>query len=140
MADKISAAARSANMARVKGRNTRPEMIVRRLTHAMGYRYRLHVRDLPGKPDLVFRSRQKVIFVHGCFWHRHEGCRRATTPQSNEAFWREKLSRNADRDAEQIKALNRKGWKVLVIWECQIRDRDAIAATIQSFLEGPTGF
>lgn len=123
-------------MARVGSRDTRPEMLVRRLVHGMGYRYRLHASDLPGKPDLVFRSRRKVIFVHGCFWHGHTGCRRASRPQSNADFWRKKLERNVARDAEQVNALARSGWEVLVVWECTIRDQKQLADKIQRFLEG----
>ena len=131
---------RSANMRAVRGKDTKPEMVVRRITHALGFRYRLHGRDLPGRPDLVFRSRRKVIFVHGCFWHRHPGCRRATMPEGNREFWREKLTKNSDRDAAQLAALNAVGWKALVIWECQTKKPDLVALTIRSFLdERPEG-
>jgi DNA mismatch endonuclease (patch repair protein) len=127
-------ARRSANMRAVRSKNTKPEMIVRRLVHRLGYRFRLHRRDLPGNPDLAFPGRRKVIFVHGCFWHRHNGCKRATLPQSNGAFWGEKLRRNVERDAEQLEALTERGWKPLVIWECQTQDEPALTACVRSFL------
>lgn len=123
-------------MARVRNRDTRPEMVVRRLAHRLGYRYRLHKAGLPGRPDLVFRSRRKIIFVHGCFWHGHAKCRRATVPKSNQDFWRDKLQRNADRDAAQIAALRAAGWDTLVIWECQTKDSAGLALKIRSFLDG----
>lgn len=122
-------------MARVRNRDTRPEMLVRRLTHGLGYRYGLHRPELPGKPDLVFRSRRKVIFVHGCFWHRHPQCRRATVPKSNREFWNSKLQKNTDRDAAQLAALEAAGWRTLVIWECQTKDMEQLTQTIRSFLE-----
>lgn len=121
-------------MARVRGRNTRPEMTVRRLVHNLGYRYRLHLADLPGKPDLVFGRRRKVIFVHGCFWHQHPGCRRATKPTTNREFWSDKLQRNVDRDAAQLAALEVQGWQALIIWECEIKKRAELAAKICTYL------
>lgn len=125
-------------MAKVRGRDTRPEMLVRRLIHGMGFRYRLHARHLPGRPDLVFPGRQKVIFVHGCFWHRHDGCRRATIPQGNREFWQSKLQRNVIRDEMQVAALKAGGWAVLVIWECETKDPDKTAERVRSFLNpGP---
>ncbi|MGO9622442.1 MAG: very short patch repair endonuclease [Desulfobaccales bacterium] len=135
MPDKLSRERRSANMRAVQGKNTAPEMFVRRMVHGMGYRYRLHGRDLPGSPDLVFRSRRKAIFVHGCFWHQHKGCPRANAPKSNIDFWRTKLDRNAARDAEQKAALQVQGWRVLVIWECQTKDETALKNLLKSFLE-----
>lgn len=134
MADKLSQAARSANMARVRGSNTRPELLVRRLVHGLGYRYRLHARDLPGTPDLVFRRRKKVIFVHGCFWHGHPGCPRAARPQSNAEFWNEKLTRNLDRDAAQVASLEAAGWRVFVVWECETRDKRSLGERVRAFL------
>ena len=107
-------------MAAVKSKDTTPEMIVRRLVHALGYRYRLHVASLPGTPDLVFRRLRKVIIVNGCFWHLH-GCPRCRVPSSRRVYWIGKLERNAARDKRVRRALARAGWKVLVIWECQIR-------------------
>jgi DNA mismatch endonuclease (patch repair protein) len=122
-------------MARVRSKDTRPELFVRRLVFAMGYRYRLHAKDLPGCPDLVFRSRQKVIFVHGCFWHRHEDCALARMPKSRLEFWRPKLQGNKRRDAKNMKRLAREGWKVLTIWECQLNDTVRLQTTIRRFLD-----
>lgn len=120
----------------VRGRDTKPEMVIRRLVHAMGYRYRLHVAGLPGKPDMVFPSRGKIIFVHGCFWHRHSSvtCRLARMPKSRLEFWGPKLAKNYARDAETVRQLEREGWKVLIVWECQVKTA-IIADTISIFLE-----
>ncbi|MGX5777624.1 very short patch repair endonuclease [Methylorubrum zatmanii] len=111
----------SARMAVVRGKDTRPEMVVRRLVHAMGYRYRLHRCDLPGSPDLVFPGRKKVVFVHGCFWHRHDGCKRASTPIDRADYWQAKFLRNVQRDAQNVADLEAAGWSVLVVWECETR-------------------
>lgn len=127
--------ARSALMSRIHGKNTKPELVVRRLAHALGYRFRLHRRDLPGSPDLVFPGRKKVVFVHGCFWHRHPGCRRATTPKTRMEFWLAKFARNVERDVRKEMELIAAGWEVLVIWECETRDPDVLAATLRAFLE-----
>jgi DNA mismatch endonuclease (patch repair protein) len=127
-------ALRSALMSRVKGKNTRPELIVRRLVHKLGYRYRLHRRDLPGSPDIVLPRGRKVIFVHGCFWHRHPGCPRASTPKTREAFWESKLSGNVKRDAAAQLALEAAGWKVLVVWECETRSVCQLKDMLISFL------
>lgn len=134
--DTLTQEGRSERMSRVRGRDTKPEMLVRRLAHAMGYRYRLHRRDLPGSPDLVFPSRRKVIFVHGCFWHRHadQNCRLARLPKSKLDFWAPKLENNRKRDESNLSRLNDLGWETLVIWECQIRDRAAVQARIGEFL------
>jgi DNA mismatch endonuclease, patch repair protein len=123
MTDKLSGEQRSENMRCIKSTGMKPEMLVRRLVHSMGYRYRLHRKDLPGKPDLVFGPRKKVIFVHGCFWHGHdaEGCPDRRTPKSNVSYWSPKLARNKSRDAERVIALEKAGWKVLTIWECETR-------------------
>lgn len=121
-------------MRAVKGKDTKPEMVVRRLVHGLGYRYRLHKSGLPGRPDLVFGSKHAAIFVHGCFWHSHLGCPRATKPRANAKFWQDKLKRNATRDAQQLAALAAIGWRTLVIWECEIKDRQSLAARIQGFL------
>jgi len=134
MTDRISGERRSANMRAVRAKDTRPELIVRRLAHGMGYRYRLHDRRLPGTPDLVFPSRRSVIFVHGCFWHRHEGCLRASEPRSNVGFWRPKLARNAARDKEQLRALGKRGWQALVIWECETNNARDLASRLRRFL------
>jgi DNA mismatch endonuclease (patch repair protein) len=139
MADRFSVAQRSANMRRIKGWDTRPELLVRRLAHAMGYRYRLHRKDLPGKPDLVFGPRRKVIFVHGCFWHQHEGCRGGRVPESNTDYWVPKLRRNTERDAAARAALEARGWGVLTIWDCETRDESALRMRLSSFLGGRAG-
>ena len=134
MPDIYSKSKRSEIMSRVRTAGTKPEMLVRQLTHGMGYRFRLHRAGLPGKPDLVFPRHRKVILVHGCFWHQHGGCSKATIPASNSAFWQAKLSRNMERDWENVTALRRTGWQVLVIWECETKDRDTLAAGIRAFL------
>lgn len=133
--DTISPQRRSAVMARIKGRDTSPELAVRRLVHSMGYRYRLHRRDLPGTPDLVFPARNKVIFVHGCFWHRHPGCRLAYSPKSNEAFWNRKFAGNVARDVRVEEELVDLGWKTLTIWECEIDRLSNLKPRIRKFLK-----
>lgn len=133
--DTLTPRQRSARMALVKGKNTKPELLVRRLVHRLGYRYRLHRRDLPGTPDLVFAGRGKVIFVHGCFWHRHEGCALARLPKSRRGFWVPKLTANAERDARNSRALRRLGWRVLTVWECQARDTPRLENRIRRFLD-----
>jgi DNA mismatch endonuclease (patch repair protein) len=137
MADTFTQAERSRIMAAVKSKDTAPELVVRRLVHAMGYRYRLHVRSLPGAPDLVFARRRKVVFVHGCFWHRHRCARGDRMPGSNRGYWLKKLEGNRRRDVKHRRALGRLGWRVLVVWECQTRpDRlNPLANRIQAFLD-----
>jgi DNA mismatch endonuclease, patch repair protein len=125
---------RSENMRRIRGKDTRPEMLVRRLVHSMGYRYRLHAASLPGKPDLVFAGRRRVIFVHGCFWHQHVGCAGSHIPKSNRGYWRPKLERNRARDAEHLKALRTDGWRCLILWECELRDHVVLRGRITRFL------
>lgn len=112
-----------------------PEMIVRRLVHAMGYRYRLHSPSLPGKPDLVFTRRQKIIEVHGCFWHQHDGCIDSHIPKSRIDYWLPKLARNRERDRKNLSELRRLGWRVLVLWECQINSSKRLATRLQRFLD-----
>ncbi len=128
---------RSRIMRAIKGVNTQPEMIVRRLTHGMGYRYRLHVAGLPGRPDLVFRPRRKVIFVHGCFWHQHSCPRGQRTPKTNRAYWVHKLRRNVQRDRQNQESIQALGWQALVIWECEIKGQDleALGRRIRGFLD-----
>jgi len=133
--DNIPRSERSEIMSRVRSKNTRPEMLVRRLVHAEGYRYRLHDRRLPGCPDLVFKSRRKVIFVHGCFWHRHDKCALARMPKSRLDFWEPKLTANKERDARNKKLLAKEGWKVLTIWECELQDTERLKRTIRRFLD-----
>ncbi|MEV1530406.1 DNA mismatch endonuclease Vsr [Pseudomonas aeruginosa] len=134
MADTISADERSHIMSLVKGKNTRPEMLVRRLVHGAGFRYRLHDAKLPGKPDLVFSRKRKVIFVHGCFWHRHEGCALARIPKSNQEFWLAKLEGNKARDEINLRKLHEAGWDTLVVWECELRDLATLTQRLRSFL------
>jgi DNA mismatch endonuclease (patch repair protein) len=128
---------RSALMARIGPKNSVPEMVVRKVAHGLGYRYRLHGRDLPGTPDLVFPARRSIIFVHGCFWHRHSGCKRCTHPKTRFEFWAEKFARNVQRDASNEEALRRAGWRVLVIWECETFAPAEVRRRLKSFL-GPT--
>lgn len=132
--DTLSRAERSERMSRVRAKDTKPELKVRRLLHRLGYRFRLHRRELPGTPDLVFPGRRKAIFVHGCFWHRHEGCRLARLPKSREDFWLNKLEGNRLRDERDQAALRDLGWGVYVVWECQLQSQDLTPALI-SFLE-----
>jgi DNA mismatch endonuclease (patch repair protein) len=122
-------------MARIRSKNTKPELIVRRLAHALGYRFRLHRRDLPGKPDLVFPRRRCVIFVHGCFWHGH-GCRLSSRPKTNSDFWADKIAGNRARDARHVEELRKQGWQVEVIWECETRLKDLapLEAKLHGFL------
>ena len=127
-------AARSANMARVRGRNTRPELAVRRLLHRLGYRYRLHRRDLPGTPDICFPVQRKAIFVHGCFWHRHEGCARCTTPKTRASFWAEKFASNRVRDRNNLAKLVVLGWEAMVVWECETTDLDSLTHRLVEFV------
>lgn len=123
MVDVVDQATRSRMMSGIRGKNTKPERIVRSFLHRAGLRFRLHAK-LPGKPDLVLPKYRTAVFVHGCFWHRHEGCRYATTPANNALFWREKFAGNVSRDARKKQQLEQMGWKVLVIWSCQSNDRD----------------
>ncbi len=121
-------------MARVGQKNTKPELIVRKLLHGLGYRYRLHRKNLPGTPDICFSSRKKVIFVHGCFWHRHEGCRRTTTPKTRTDFWEEKFRQNVARDRRKIDDLQKLGWNALVVWECETEDESELESRLIDFL------
>ena len=120
--DHLTAEKRSWNMSRIRSTDTRPEKRVRSVLHKMGYRFRLHSQSLPGKPDLILPKHKTVVFVHGCFWHRHEGCPNATTPKSNKDFWLEKLRRNVERDKEVSETLTIMGWRVVVVWECETRE------------------
>lgn len=133
--DTLSPEERSERMSRVRNKDTKPEMRVRRLVHSLGYRYRLHPGKLPGRPDLVFPGRGKVIFVHGCYWHRHEGCTRCRLPKSRLDFWAPKLERNRLRDLENQAKLRESGWDVLVVWECEVYEAAGLPGRIMSFLE-----
>lgn len=128
--------ARSAAMRAVKSKDTAPEMIVRRLIHALGFRYRLHRRDLPGRPDLVFPSRRKAILINGCFWHGHDCSRGARQPKTNTEYWQAKIGRNMERDAINLAALQAGGWRVLIVWECETKicDRPSLKERLRLFL------
>jgi len=134
--DKISPDRRSANMSQIRGRDMAPEMAVRRLLFSLGYRYRLHPKNLPGKPDIVFPGRRKIIFVHGCFWHQHgdPSCKIAHIPKSKQDYWVPKLQRNQTRDIEVLTALEAVGWKVLVVWECELRDKNTLTNKLTEFI------
>ena len=125
---------RSRVMRAVKERDTTPEMIVRRLVHSLGYRYRLHRKDLPGKPDLVFPKLRKIVFVHGCFWHGHGCIRGCRVPKTNTDYWREKIRRNSERDISHMAALKAAGWQVAVLWECELRNSTSLRARLTKFL------
>jgi DNA mismatch endonuclease (patch repair protein) len=133
--DRISSQARSANMARIRGRDTGPELAVRRALHRLGFRFRLHRRDLPGSPDIVLPRHRAVVFVHGCFWHRHSGCRLTTTPGTRAEFWSTKFEANVARDARAIEALEKQGWQVHVVWECQTRNVNVLTETVAALLK-----
>lgn len=113
-------------MSRIRSRDTVPEVAVRRLVHRLGFRFRLHGRQLPGKPDMVLSRHRSVIFVHGCFWHQHEGCIDCSSPRTNSTYWSPKLARNVERDAENQAALRSQGWKVITVWECEARRLDVL--------------
>lgn len=132
--DTLSPEQRSERMSRVRAKNTKPELLVRRLIHSLGYRYRLHSKKLPGHPDLVFPGRKKVIFVHGCFWHRHEGCPLCRMPKTKIDFWKPKFEGNQSRDKVNQAKLREQGWDFLIIWECELRDREPLAGRIKEFL------
>jgi DNA mismatch endonuclease (patch repair protein) len=134
MADTVTKARRSWIMSRVRRQGTRPEIVVRRLCTALGARYRLHRSDLPGTPDLVFRSRGLIVFVHGCFWHRHASCSLATTPKTRTGFWRKKFDRNRKRDRSVAARLRRAGWRIEVVWECETRDQVKLQGRIARIL------
>jgi DNA mismatch endonuclease (patch repair protein) len=127
MVDIVSETVRSRMMASIRGQNTKPEMIVRKFLHGNGFRYRLHVRSLPGHPDLVLPKYRVVIFVHGCFWHQHAGCRYATVPDQNREKWLHKFAQNVERDRRNLSQILESGWRVIVIWECGIRTAKARA-------------
>lgn len=126
---------RSQMMARIKSKDTTPEMTVRRILYAMGYRYRLHGKGLPGRPDIVFPGRRKAILVHGCFWHQHEGCQAARRPKTNTDYWWPKLEQNVVRDRRSRYEIKKMGWQTLTLWECQIKDRNALEQRLRNFLD-----
>lgn len=130
---------RSEIMSLVRGKNTTPELAVRRIVHSLGYRFRLHGKALPGRPDLVFAGRRKVIFVHGCFWHAHEGCAKARPPKSRKSYWVPKLRANKERDARNLAEVRALGWKALVVWQCELKKPERLVRKIDRFLGRPAG-
>lgn len=126
-------------MSLIRGTGSAPEMKLRRLVHRMGFRYRLHVKELPGKPDLVFPSRCAIVFMHGCFWHRHKGCKLARLPKSKLEFWKPKLEANRKRDLHSQRQLKALGWRVLVVWECEMADAERVSAIVSEFLREQEG-
>jgi DNA mismatch endonuclease, patch repair protein len=134
MSDVFSPEKRSRIMSAIKGKNTKPEIRVRKLLHAMGYRFRLHKKDLPGKPDIVLPRYKKIVFVHGCFWHGHKGCKRATTPKTRTGFWRNKIDKNRERDRRCVRQLRGKGYGVLTVWECEIKNLDKLTNRLKRYL------
>jgi DNA mismatch endonuclease (patch repair protein) len=138
--DRLTPERRSWLMSRVKSKNTTLEMAVRHLVFAMGFRYRLHDRRLPGRPDLVFAGRRKAIFINGCFWHGHEGCRYARLPKSNVEMWKAKVDRNRERDRASIAALKSSGWKVLTVWQCELKKKEILVKRLHGFLQNDDDF
>lgn len=137
MTDTLTPTERSERMRRIRAKDTKPELLVRRLVHGMGYRYRLHTKDLPGTPDIAFRNRQKAIFVHGCFWHQHPSphCKMARMPKSRRDFWEHKLQGNRARDERILKQYEEMGWKVLIVWECLTKNEEELKENIRAFME-----
>lgn len=135
MVDILTPEDRSKLMASVRSKDTKPEMVVRKLAHSLGCRYRLHRKGLPGSPDLVFPKHHAVVFVHGCYWHRHPGCKDASTPKTNTTFWQNKFEENINRDQRNLKDLESMGWRTLVIWECETRIPELLSAKITDFFQ-----
>ena len=135
MTDVVDKATRSRMMSGIKGKNTKPELLVRKYLHGQGLRFRLHAKELPGKPDLVFPKYKAVVFVHGCFWHHHPGCKFATKPKTRASYWNNKLSENVKRDGYQIAALEGLGWRVFVVWECELQEGNS---RLESLVSGIT--
>lgn len=133
--DIVNKVTRSRMMSGIRGKNTKPELKVRRFLHALGYRFRLHRKDLPGKPDIVLPKLMTCIFVHGCFWHRHPGCRFSTNPSTRAAFWNEKFTKNVERDARHQSSLEAMGWIVIIVWECELRDAGSALSNLADRLE-----
>lgn len=135
MTDIFSTEKRSDVMSKIKSKNTKPEKVVRSLLFSLGYRFRLHVKDLPGKPDIVLPKYKTVVLVNGCFWHGHENCKDAGIPKTNSQFWYDKISKNKERDKRVLNELEQAGWKVLVIWECRINDKEKLISFLKSELK-----
>jgi DNA mismatch endonuclease (patch repair protein) len=134
MTDHVNPERRSFIMSSVQSKHTKPEMAIRSLVHGRGFRYRLHVATLPGKPDLVFPARRKIILVHGCFWHRHKRCRYATSPKTRTEFWQNKFCANVDRDRRTTRKLRAMGWAILVVWQCELKNPERLSKRIDDFL------
>lgn len=139
MTDSLSPEKRSWNMSRIRSKNTKPEKIVRSLLHGMGYRFRLHCKDLPGTPDIVLPKHKTVVFVNGCFWHRHPGCKYAYNPKSRIDFWKDKFKRNVKRDQKKTSDLNQAGWKVAVIWECETKSTEELMRRLRELMSAHEG-
>ncbi len=133
--DVFSKGKRSQIMSRISGKDTKPEMLVRSLLHRMGFRFRLHTKDLPGKPDITLPKHKKVIFIHGCFWHGHIDCPRSKRPSTNVKFWNEKIDGNIKRDKKNIQSLENQDWKTLILWTCEIKDQKTLESKLTSFME-----
>ena len=133
--DRLTPERRSWNMSRIGGKNTKPELMVRSLLHHMGLRFRIHRKDLPGKPDIVLPKYRTVIFVHGCFWHRHRGCRYTTTPSTRVDFWQKKFDDNVERDKQKTDELRQLGWRVLIVWECETRDPEKLMKRLRKYFD-----
>ena len=137
MADHLTVQERSWNMSRIRGKNTKPEIVVRSLLHRLGFRFRLHRKDLPGNPDIVLPKHQTAVFVHGCFWHRHPGCKYAYNPKSRIEFWQKKFAENVERDARNQQDLKQQKWNVVVVWECELRDLDQLVLRLGKVIKRP---
>lgn len=135
MPDIVDKETRSRMMRNIRAKDSRPELIVRRYLHGQGFRFRLHNKNLPGNPDIVLPKHGAVVLVHGCYWHRHKGCRLAYDPKSNQAFWQQKFSSNVERDAEVKRLLHESGWRVMTVWECALRDKELCEAVLKSIAE-----
>lgn len=133
--DRLTTEQRSRVMSRIRGKDTAPELVVRKIAHALGLRFRLNRKNLPGSPDLVFPRWRTAVFVHGCFWHRHPGCSRATMPQTRTDFWQPKLARNVERDRAATAALKKAGWKVAIVWECETKKPDTVSKRLQAAIK-----
>ena len=138
MTDKLTVEKRSWNMSRIPSENTKPEIIVRSVLHKLGFRFRKNVRTLAGKPDVVLPKYKTIIMVHGCFWHQHKGCKLAHTPKSNKKYWKEKLTRNVERDKRNQASLSGDGWNVVTVWECQVSDIESLAVTLRDEISAPS--
>jgi DNA mismatch endonuclease (patch repair protein) len=134
MTDRLTKERRSWNMAQIKGKDTWPEVLVRSMMHRAGYRFRKNVKSLPGKPDIVLPKYQTVIFVHGCFWHRHKGCKNTRTPKSNKAFWKKKFEQNVSNDRKHVRQLKKLGWKVVLVWTCELKKPEKLVQSLEKSL------